>query len=80
VIFLIHYDRAAGALVEIRSYTDDQRERANADRLSLEVQLNREGLAREIVILEASDEAALRRTHRRYFEGLKQLTAETPRS
>jgi len=39
----------------------------------LELELHRQGVEREIVLLEAQSEDALRRTHRRYFESLEDL-------
>jgi hypothetical protein len=39
----------------------------------MELELNRLGIEREVVLLEADTEEALRRTHRRYFEGLAEL-------
>ena len=42
-------------------------------RLNLELDLNRRGVDHEVVLLEAENEDALRRTHRRYFETLRQL-------
>jgi hypothetical protein len=42
-------------------------------RLELELELNRLGKEREVVLLEAASEQALRLTHRRYFEDLSEL-------
>jgi hypothetical protein len=42
-------------------------------RLEIELDLNRKGIDHEVVLLEAADENALRRTHRRYFEDLSQI-------
>jgi hypothetical protein len=42
-------------------------------RLDLELDLNRRGIDHEVVLLEAASEAALRRTHRRYFETPSQI-------
>ena len=39
--------------------------------------LNAMNIDREIVLLEAEDESALRRTHRRYFEDMRQLMEHT---
>jgi hypothetical protein len=41
----------------------------------MELDLNRRGVEREVVLLEAENEEALRRTHRRYFEDLAQLVS-----
>ena len=51
---------------------DDSSIAKNA-RLKLELDLNRRGVQREVVVLQATNEAALRRTHRRYFEDLTEL-------
>ena len=73
MLFLIEYDRNRGQLVSFRSFEDFEREAAENVRLELELELNRRGLEREVVILEAATEGALRRTHRRYFENLEEL-------
>jgi hypothetical protein len=72
--FLVDYDRELGALISLRSYAPEERVRAEIARLELEVSLNAQGVDREIVILEAKDEASLRLTHRRYFENVAQLS------
>jgi hypothetical protein len=73
MIFLIDYDRKKGRLVHLKSYEDSDRSRAEQARLELELSLRRSGKSHEIVILEAANEAALRTTHRRYFEDLAGL-------
>jgi hypothetical protein len=73
VIFLIDYDRARGKLESILSFDDAQRDEAEDARLQKELTLHRQGITREIVLLQAADEAALRETHRRYFEDLATL-------
>lgn len=73
MLFLIEYDRNRGQLVSFRSFEDLEREAAENVRLELELELNRRGVEREVVILEAATEGALRRTHRRYFENLEEL-------
>ena len=78
MIFLIEYDRAAGRLVSIVPFTDEQKHSAETARLELELGLRRSGVDREVVLLDAASEDALRRTHRRYFEDLRQL-AKVPR-
>lgn len=75
MIFLIEYDRESGRLVAIKSFSDSDREKAEELRLQLELDLNVKGIESEVVLLEAADEDALRRTHRRYFENLFELTA-----
>ncbi len=73
VIFLLDYDRSLGALVNIKTFADDLRADAERERLQLELSLNRSGVIREVVLLEAPDEQSLRRTHRRYFENFREL-------
>jgi hypothetical protein len=76
LIFLIDYDRARGKLVSILAFDDAQRDAAEEARLQKELTLHRTSITREIVLLQAADEDALRETHRRYFEDLATL-AET---
>jgi hypothetical protein len=76
VIFLIEYNRTAGNIILFRSFNDSQRLEAENARLEIELDLNRKGVDHEVVLLEAENEAALRQTHRRYFEDLRQLLDE----
>ncbi len=73
MIFLIEYDRNRGEIVTFRTFNDSERQNAEDSRLELELELSRLGTEREVVILEAATEEALRRTHRRYFENLSEL-------
>ena len=73
MIFLIEYDRNRGRIVTIRKFNDSERQKAEASRLQMELELNRLGTEREVVLLEADSEEALRLTHRRYFENLSEL-------
>ena len=75
MLFLIEYDRDKGKVVELSRFSDSDRPAANAARLNLELDLNRRGVKHEVVLLEAEDESALRRTHRRYFEDLLELAS-----
>jgi len=75
MIFLVEYDRAEGRLVRIETFSDSDREIAQDARLNLELALNSKGIENEVVSLEAASEEAVRRTHRRYFETLAELTA-----
>jgi hypothetical protein len=75
MIFLIEYDRQRGQIVTFRTYEDAQQTDADSDRIALEVDRHHRGVLSEVVLLEAASEAALRRTHRRYFEGLQALTS-----
>ncbi len=73
MIFLIEYNRNLGEIVTFESFNELDRRKAEAARFELELKLNRLGIEHEVIILEAATEAALRRTHRRYFESLSQL-------
>jgi hypothetical protein len=72
--FLIEYNRARGRIVNMRTFSHSQREVAADVRLELELHLNREGIENEVVLLDAVTEEAVRKTHRRYFENLTELT------
>jgi hypothetical protein len=73
MIFLIEYDRSAGKLVVFKTFENSQRAEAEKTRLETELDLNRNGIDHEVLLLEASTEDALRRTHRRYFEDLAEI-------
>ena len=73
MLFLIEYDRDRGQLVSLKEFDNSERQKADDTRLELELELNRQGIEREVVILEANSKEALRRTHRRYFEDLTEL-------
>jgi hypothetical protein len=75
MIFLIEYDRSLGRIVTISSFRDLDRRRAEESRLKLELDLNEKSVDHEIVLLEAENEEAVRKTHRRYFEDLFELTS-----
>lgn len=75
MLFLIEYDRSRGHVITIREFDESQQEEAEGARLDLELELNRQNKEREVVLLEATDEAALRQTHRRYFEDLVELAS-----
>lgn len=73
MIFLIDYDRSLGKIVSLKTFSGLQQTEASDAQLELEIEHNRNGIRREVALLEASSEVALRRTHRRYFEGLSTL-------
>jgi len=75
MIFLIEYDRPAGRLVNLKPFDDVQQLEAERLRLEIELDLNRRGIAHEVVLLQAQSEEVLRRTQRRYFESLSQLSS-----
>lgn len=74
MIFLLHYDRESRRLVQLCPF--DNWEAAHKARLDLELRLNRDSPANdsnEVVLLEASNEQALRQTHARYFYSVADL-------
>jgi hypothetical protein len=73
MLFLIEYDRQKGKIVTIKSFEDSDRVVAEEARLELELDRNKKAIDNEVVLLEASGEEAVRRTHRRYFEDLTEL-------
>ena len=73
MIFAIEYDRPSGSIVTFRVFDDSERLEAEKLRLKIELDLNRRGIDHEVVLLEAANEDALRRTHRRYFEDLSEI-------
>ena len=78
MLFLIEYDRRRGSIVQLRRYDNGSREVAEDDRLKLELDLNRQGVEHEVVILDAPSEEALRHTHSRYFESVAELIVSSP--
>ena len=75
MLFLIEYARDEGRIVIFQSFENENPALAQNARLELELDLNRRGVEHEVVLLEAANEDALRRTHRRYFETLTQLAS-----
>ena len=73
MIFLIEYNRPEGRIVRFEKFKDSERVKAANSGLDLELRLNRKAINHEVVLLEAASEAALRRTHRRYFESPRQI-------
>lgn len=67
MIFLLEYDRPHGELVNIQAFDDSDRDTAENARLRRELTLHQIGVRREVVLLQAASENALRETHRRYF-------------
>ena len=78
MIYLIEYDRQAGTLVRVREYSPEERHLADEVRLKVELDLLSTNVAHEVVLLEASNQVELRKTHGRYFEKLEQLLRPAP--
>jgi hypothetical protein len=72
---LIDYDRAAEKLMSLTRFAGEDRRVAEDARLTLELALNRSAVLREIVLLAAVDEVAMRCTHQRYFDSLAGILA-----
>lgn len=73
MIFLIDYDRSSGEIVDLVEFEEEQFREAEDARLRLDLKLFQAGITREVVLLEASSERALRKSHRRYFETVEQI-------
>ena len=73
MIFLIEYNRRKGSLVTFKRFKDSDRLKAQDRQLEIELDLNHRRVDHEVVLLEAAKEAMVRRTHRRYFEDLRQI-------
>lgn len=73
MIFLIEYDRNSGRIVSKTPFQDLDREHAYESRLQLELELHAKKVHHEVVLLEASTEEDLWRTHARYFRNLSEL-------
>jgi hypothetical protein len=78
MIYLIEYDRESGKLLRLEEFLSTDRRQAEEKRLRVELDLLRTGFSREVVLLEASSQYELRKTHRRYFERLDQLLTPAP--
>ncbi len=76
MIYLVQYDRAQAKLVKLQEFSASDKHRAEETRLFVELELLTSKTAHEVVLLEASNEEELRKTHRRYFERLDQLLEE----
>jgi len=73
MLFLIEYDRARGAIVNFVTFTESERIAAENSSLEMELTLSRKSIDHEVVLLEAASEAALRKTHRRYFQNAREI-------
>ena len=73
MLFLIEYKRSEGRIVNLKTFDDSERSKAERSRFEIELELNQKKIDHEVVLLDAADEQALRRTHRRYFESAAQI-------
>ncbi len=67
MIYYIEYDRDSQKLRELKAFAETDRTKAQAHALARELELSRQGMQLEIVLLEADSEATIRNTHPRYF-------------
>lgn len=77
MLFLVDYDRRAGKVLAMKKFDETQRRAAEDARLALEIEQQRAGVGHEVVLLDAEDEVALRKTHRRYFESVESMVEST---
>lgn len=73
MIFLIEYNRREGRLVTFKVFDVSERSKAQDLRFEIELDLNARNIHHEVVLLDAANEAALGRSHRRYFYDLRQM-------
>ena len=72
MIFLFEFDRPTRRTVLYKTFADTELNTAFDEHLKIELDLNRRGLLmqHEVVLLQARDEKAIRRTHGHYLENL----------
>ena len=68
MIYLIHYNRKSRETVSFIEFDEKDRKKAQASRLSLELQHNLKDASQEIILLEASSAEILQQTHSKYFQ------------
>lgn len=73
MIFLIQYNRQLGKIIELIQFNESDRQNAEDTRLAMEIKLSRDCNTDEVVLLEASSEEALKKTHGRYFKDIKDI-------
>jgi hypothetical protein len=73
VLFLIEYDRSSATTLKLLEYQDQERAAAQTARLERELDINRANVDHEVVLLEASNLDALRKTHARYFDDIETM-------
>ena len=78
-IFLMHYNRKEGRIIELKRYNKAEEKKAEKRRFKLEKEhyLNGDAGNIEVVLLESESLENLKRTHRRYWpETLKEALSE----
>jgi hypothetical protein len=76
MIFLIRYDRDRSERISLQRFQDSERAGAEQARFALELEIAKQKLNQEVVLLSVMDEAALRITHSRYFDDIDQMAAK----
>ncbi len=77
MFFLIVYDRPKGTLLTFKKFKSSERDKAEKERLQIELDLNRKKNSNEVVLLEAENQSKLKLTHARYFESLRAIINST---
>jgi hypothetical protein len=67
MIYYIEYSREQQKTLSFKSYQESDRMLAEAHALKREIELSRQNLQLEIVLLQAGSESTIRNTHPRYF-------------
>jgi hypothetical protein len=73
MIYLIEYNRSEGRIITFKVFAESERSEADKLRFEIELDLNRRQIEHEVVLLQAESEAALHRTHGRYFKDPRQI-------
>jgi hypothetical protein len=73
--FLIVYDRSAGKRLQLREFSDGERDEASCARFAMEDQ-QRSNPDVEVVLLSSTSRQAIERTHARYFKTLEELARD----
>ena len=73
MIYLLQFDAQHNHLDSLQEFADLKK--AEKARLEIELALHRKNISREVVILEAENQAALRKTHSRYFDSPEEVLA-----
>jgi hypothetical protein len=76
MIFVIQFDQKEGRLKRLDTFTDADREKANRQRVEVEIELLKQNVFHEVVVLEAKSVEALKKTHRRYFDSIAQWSED----
>ncbi len=81
MIFLVAYDRRTQRLMQpLETFHPSERSSARRRRHEIQVRLPAEEARYEVVLLEASDEEAIRKTHARYFAASEHALIEDART